>query len=317
MVGVNLNEGSMAYPIFFQNGVQTAPKNNIPKGVEVSDQEILCLKIQSNVQLDQPIRIIFHQDIPSDLQSKHVILQLEKNAHASVSFEYHGENVTYQRATKIEIQLAAGAELECYELQRESMQCQHSVRMHVQQKENSRFFLYQLQIGCAQIREDILVTLEEKNAQADCSGLYILREKQKMVLALKMNHLAQKTRSEQYYKGILFGESEGTWDSRVHVYPAAAQSISRQKNQNLVLSRGAIIHTKPELEIDHDDVSCAHGATIGNLDEEAFFYLRSRGIPEKMAYDLLIEAFTIEMLERFKNAELKICFRQHLDALPI
>ncbi|HSP35419.1 MAG TPA: SufD family Fe-S cluster assembly protein, partial [Thermoanaerobaculia bacterium] len=120
-----------------------------------------------------------------------------------------------------------------------------------------------------------------------------------------IDHIAPHCESHELYKGILDDHGRGIFDGRIIVRPNAQKTVSRQENRNLLLSETAIVDSKPTLEIHNDDVKCNHGSTIGQLEEEPMFYLRSRGIGEEEARNLLVYAFAAQIVERMKLAEVR------------
>jgi Fe-S cluster assembly protein SufD len=121
----------------------------------------------------------------------------------------------------------------------------------------------------------------------------------------RIDHAKANGTSEEVYKGILDGRARGVFNGRVKVHPDAQKTDARQTNKNLLLSRDAEIDTKPELEIYADDVKCSHGATVGQLDEQTIYYLRSRGIGESQARDLLTYGFAKDILDRIDLAPMR------------
>src|SRR5262249_27657709 len=131
---------------------------------------------------------------------------------------------------------------------------------------------------------------------------------------MKVEHQAPHSASRQYYNGILDEQARGVFHGRIIVHQGAQKTDAKQTNRNLLLSDEAQIDTKPQLEIYADDVKCTHGATIGQIDEDALFYLRSRGVPEREARGLLLFAFANESLDRMKTATVREWLRQTLGA---
>lgn len=163
----------------------------------------------------------------------------------------------------------------------------------------------QVSTGARVGREDLLVELIAEGAEAHLDGLYVARGQQTLDHHTSIRHCVGPTVSRQIYKGILSEESRGVFNGRVEIARGASGSNSSQLNKNLMLSRKAEIDTKPELRIDNDDVKAAHGATIGRLDPEHVFYLRSRGLSEGNAVDLLSRGFALDVLERVVSPELR------------
>ena len=213
--------------------------------------------------------------------------------------------------------IGKGARLEHYKIQRESKQATHIGHLQVKQLENSVLSHHVLNFGGALVRNDVDVDFRAENAECLLNGVYAPATNQHVDQHVKCSHFVPSCRSEQNYKGVLQGKSRAVFNGTVFVEKNAQHTHSEQQNKNLLLSAQAEIDTKPQLEIFADDVICAHGATVGQLDEDALFYLKARGIDEPLARQLLIDAFTIENFNRMPNAELaqwtKQLFNQQME----
>lgn len=141
----------------------------------------------------------------------------------------------------------------------------------------------------------ISVDFYEEHAAVHIFGLYQPREKQRVDIQTVMNHFVPHCESKQVWRGVLHDAATGVFDAKIIVHPKAQKTNAELSNKNLLLSKNAQINTKPALEIYVDDVTCSHGATIGFLDESALFYLRSRGIEETIAREMLVQAFVDEV----------------------
>lgn len=155
-------------------------------------------------------------------------------------------------------------------------------------------------------RENLLVRLTEPGAEAMLDALYLADGKRHVDHATAVEHLAPQTTSSQLYKGVLNDEARAVFNGRVHIHQIAQQSNAAQLNNNLILSKRAEIDTKPELEIDADDVKASHGATIGQLDPEHIFYLRARAITESDAIKILSKGFAQDVAFRIKNEFIRV-----------
>jgi Fe-S cluster assembly protein SufD len=155
--------------------------------------------------------------------------------------------------------------------------------------------------GGALVRNEIEAVLDGSAIEMGLNGLYLGRERQHIDNAIQIEHARPGSASDQFYKGVLDGRAQAAFAGRIVVQRDAQKTNAYQANNNLLLSPDAEIDTKPELEIFADDVKCSHGATAGELDERALFYLRSRGLEPATARSLLTYAFADEVLERFKN----------------
>jgi Fe-S cluster assembly protein SufD len=194
--------------------------------------------------------------------------------------------------------LADGASLEHYKLQEESEKAFHVARLDVRQARDSRFTSHSVSLGGELTRNDIGAALEAEGAECTLNGLYMVDGRQHVDFHTSVEHTQPRGTSREFYKGILGGRARGVFNGRIHVHPGAQKTDSQQSNQNLLLSRDAEVDTKPELEIYADDVKCSHGATVGQLDPDMLFYLRSRGIDPDAARGLLTYGFAQDVIER-------------------
>jgi len=176
----------------------------------------------------------------------------------------------------------------------------HVGTVQVHQERSSNVTSRTMAIGGGLVRNEINVALAAEGANLSMEGLFVLSGKQHVDNHTLIDHIAPHCDSVELFKGILDENARGIFDGRIIVEPNAVKTNSRQTNRNLLLSETAVIDSKPTLEIHNDDVKCNHGSTIGQLDEEALFYLRSRGISEAEARNLLVYAFASEIVGRIK-----------------
>lgn len=192
---------------------------------------------------------------------------------------------------------ADGAVVSHVKLQTESPQALHCGLLRVRQGASSNVRSHNIALGAALARNEIKVALEGEGAECTLNGLYLTTGRQHVDNHTTLDHARPHTTSTELYKGILDGKSEAVFHGRIIVRPVAQKTNAIQRNKNLLLSRDAAINTKPQLEIYADDVRCTHGATVGQVDQEAVFYLRSRGIGLEEARSLLTYAFTSDLIE--------------------
>lgn len=235
------------------------------------------------------------------------IIVLQKNAHATVIERYLGEtNACYVTNTVTQAQLGEKSTLTHYKLQNESQQAFHFGTLYVDQNQpNSEFSGHVISCGGLLSRSDTHIQLNAPMTHCLLNGLYQVSGHQHVDHHTSIAHQKPHGTSRQYYKGILDEKARGVFNGIVYVCPHAQKTDSIQSNQNLLLSAEAQVDTKPQLEILADDVRCVHGATVGQLNEDALFYLRSRGLDEAMARHLLMDAFFSEVLARFPDATLR------------
>ena len=169
-------------------------------------------------------------------------------------------------------------------------------------------------IGGALVRNEVNVALAGEGAGITLDGLFTMTGNQHVDNHTVIDHLRPHCDSMELYKGILDDSARGIFDGRIIVRPDAVKTNSRQINHNLLLSETAIVDSKPTLEIHNDDVKCNHGSTIGQLDEDAMFYLRARGIGEIDARNLLVYAFASEIVDRIKTDAVREQVRRALFA---
>jgi Fe-S cluster assembly protein SufD len=195
-----------------------------------------------------------------------------------------------------EIDLGDGSRVEHIRLQDEADTGFSIAGLHVRQARDSEFVSHNYCLGGALARNDVVVLLEEPGAHCTLNGLFMVRGSQHVDNHVRIDHLAMHTQSEQNYRGVADGRARGVYNGKVVVHVGADKTDAIQSSKNLLLSDKAEIDTKPELEIYADDVKCRHGATVGQLDADALFYLRSRGIDLETARALLTYAFAEDVV---------------------
>ncbi|HKK14379.1 MAG TPA: Fe-S cluster assembly protein SufD, partial [Gammaproteobacteria bacterium] len=204
-----------------------------------------------------------------------------------------------------EVVAEPGAVIEHYKLERESPKGYHVAGTHVHQDRDSRYTSHHVTLGGRLVRNDIRADLAAEGADCTLNGLYVIGGRQHVDNHTRIDHRAPHTTSREWYKGVLDGRSRSVFDGRVVVHPDAQKTDARQTNNNLLLSRDAEADSKPQLEIYADDVKCSHGSTVGQLDRDSLFYLRSRAIDEQSARNVLVYAFAADLLERMGLAPLR------------
>jgi Fe-S cluster assembly protein SufD len=214
-----------------------------------------------------------------------------------------GEGPCFSSAVT-EIVAGESAVVEYAKLHQESAAASHVGTVQVEQRRSSSVSTHSFVFGGGLIREDLSIVLGGEGADAQLNGLYLTTGKQHVDNHTTLDHAKPHCSSRELYKGVLDGQSSGVFNGRVIVRKDAQKTDSKQSNKNLLLSEEAVINTKPELEIFADDVKCTHGATIGQVDQEAVFYLRSRGIGHNEARKILTFAFANEVIGRVKYAPL-------------
>ena len=266
------------------------------------------IQIPADTTVEAPIHLVFlaHADVTPLLLSPRVLVQLGAGSRATLVESHLGsEGECYLNNAVTEVVLETGAALEHYQLQNESTSAFHVALLGVRQAEGSRFAAHSVALGAALARQEVRVRLEGPGAEVVLNGLYLPCGEQHLDNQTCIEHLAPRCTSRERYKGVIDGRGHGVFDGRIIVRPGAIKTDASQSIKNLLLSASAQANAQPRLEILADDVKCAHGAAVGQLDEQALFYLRSRGIPRAAARALLTYAFVSEMLEAIRPAPLR------------
>lgn len=283
-------------------------------------QDGVVIKLDAGVQLDAPLQLVFVSTKRPQSIACHprILLQLGQGAQATLLETWFGlEGAANFSNSYMQISLAESAQLEHFRLQREAVGEFHVSRLSVNQQTASRYISHTLNLGGLWVRNDLHGRLNAPEAETMFNGLYLADGRQHIDNHTRIDHLAPNTRSDELYRGIISGHGHAVFNGKVVVAKHAIKTDAAQANDNLLLSRQGEIDTKPELEIYADDVKCSHGATIGQLDEQSLFYLRSRGLGLEQARDLLVGAFALTVLNRIVSPALRVFARQQLTtALP-
>jgi Fe-S cluster assembly protein SufD len=270
----------------------------------------LVLRLARGAALDQPLHVIsigapVGGQAPS-FHPRHVI-QLEADATATVIESHVGAGL-YLANTVSDITVASGAALKHFTLQNQAADAFHvgAVRLGLAARATYEGFV--LQIGARLARHELRATIDGADVECRMNGLYLAAGSQHLDNTTAIDHAQPGSRSRQLFKGVLDDAARGVFQGRVLVRPNAQKTDAHQLSRALLLSRKAEMDGKPELEIYADDVRCSHGATIGSLDQEPMFYLRSRGIDEQTAYRMLVEAFAVEAIDEISVPSVRDAF---------
>ena len=256
----------------------------------------------------QPIHLLFVStgQRANVVSHPRVLVVVEPDAQATIVESYVGlGSEPYLTNSVSEFFLGPNAVLDHYRVQRESTAAFHIAATHVHEERAAQFRSTAITLGGRLTRHHVHTTLAGEGVDSTLNGLYIEDGTQHVDNHTLIEHAQPNCQSHEFYKGILGGRATGVFRGKIHVHQAAQKTDAYQANQNLLLSETAQINTKPQLEIYADDVKCSHGATIGQLDEDALFYLRSRGIGHQEAVRVLTRAFAGEVLDRVRVPALK------------
>ncbi len=229
------------------------------------------------------------------------LIVAEQSAELTVVESYAGfTGDKYLTCPVTEIIGGANSVVDHYRLGEESNDAYHLATLKIHLERDANFFTHSVNHGGAIVRNDIQAYLGGEGIHCTLNGLYLGRGKQLVDHHMWVDHAKPNCHSYELFKGILEDSSRAVFNGRIKVHEDAQKTDAKQSSQHLLLSDNALAHSNPQLEIFADDVKCTHGSTTGHLDEEAVFYLRSRGISQEAARSLLTYAFACEVLEEFR-----------------
>jgi Fe-S cluster assembly protein SufD len=266
------------------------------------------VRIARGIVLDEPIHLLFVSTGSKEPQMVHPrnLLIAERNAQASIVEEHASlaDGVLFANAVT-ELIAAENSVVSYHMIEQENRNAFHISTLRIQQERDANVNSHSVLIGGALVRNNVHPVLAGPGGECLINGLYLGDDKQHMDNYMMVEHASPRCASHQFYNGILSGHAHGVFHGRILVHKDAQKTDAKQTNRNLLLSDDAQIDTKPQLEIYADDVKCTHGATIGQIDETSLFYLRSRGLDEPSARDMLLLAFAGQCLERIKQGSIR------------
>ncbi len=275
-------------------------------------QDGAYINIPDKTILNKPIHIVHIQTQNNVNQMnylKHFIVAGEQSE-ASIIEDYIGlEGNQYFNSIASDIVAKQNSTLNHYRLQRDSKQAFHIAKTNIFPEKNAVVNTYHIALGSKLMRHDLNYCFNHAGASGNLIGLYYGHQNQHLDFHTRVDHIAEQCDSRQNYKGVMSDNARGVFNGKIIVHKNAQKTNAHLDNRNLLLSEKAEIDTKPELEIDADDVQCSHGATVGCLDEQALFYLQSRGISADKAKKILIQAFISEILDLLPNEQIQSYIR--------
>ena len=266
-------------------------------------ENVIFLRIERGAVIEEPIHIIYTSQGERTVTHPRTLIVVGADAHCTIVETYIGTGAYFTNAVT-EIVAGDSSVVDHYKVQQEAPDAFHIATMQATLGRSANFSSLSISLGGALVRNDANATLSE-GTDATLNGLYIVNGRQHIDNHTQIDHAKPHGTSHELYKGILDGRAAAVFNGRIIVRKDAQKTDSKQTNKNLVLSDDAVIDTKPELQIFADDVRCTHGATIGQLDAEALFYLQSRGIGKSQARSLLTYAFAQDIIDRVKVPALK------------
>ncbi|HEV7671119.1 MAG TPA: Fe-S cluster assembly protein SufD [Thermoanaerobaculia bacterium] len=259
-----------------------------------------CILLPRSARIEAPIHLVFVATGGAMSFPRNLIV-LGVDAQATVVETYMGIPGSGGASLTVpvtEIVTLADANLRHVKVQREEHDAFHVAAFDLYQERSSRVASHSISLGGGLVRNDLHAVLAGEGADCVLNGLYLVEGRQLVDNHMKVEHAAAHCDSHELYKGVLDGKARAVFNGLIHVHPGAQKTDAKQSNRNLLLSSEAIANSNPQLEIYADDVKCTHGSTVGQLDEDAIFYLRSRGIGLEAAQSLLTYAFASELVER-------------------
>lgn len=295
------------------------PRQHLAPGADIAGSPFVALNtafmndgaflsVVDDAVIETPIHLMFLSGSAGEpvVSFPRNLFVLGRNAKATVVEYYWGtDGSPYFTNAVTEVTLGPGARLEHYKVQQEGNQGFHIGALRIFQDRLSRLESHSISLGGVLVRNDIHTRLAAEGAEACLNGLYLAGGRQHMDNHTRIDHEMPRTRSEENYRGVVDGRARAVFNGKVVVHQDAQKSDAHQSNANLLLSDDAEVDTKPELEIYADDVKCSHGATVGRLDQNMLFYLRTRAIPAATARSLLTFAFAEDVISRIRLAAIR------------
>jgi len=274
------------------------------------------VSIDKGALVEKPIHLIFLTSSEKEDITYHprILVLAGEDSHATLIESYGSlrDGQIFCNAVS-EVLLEPGASLQHYRVQRHSQKAFHVGTNHVKLGNDSTFTSVTMDLGGKLVRNNLNVLMEGPGSSCMLNGVYLVTDSQHVDNQVIIDHAAPRTTSREVYKGILNDKSRAVFHGGIIVREGAQQVDSKQENKNLLLSNEAEADTKPAFWIYADDVKCGHGAASGKLDEDALFYLRSRGLPEHEARMLLMKGFVSEVISTIPNKSLQSHIEEMVD----
>lgn len=325
-----------AVPLLFADGRRTAVAGSppLPAGVEILEQDeawrrlraiqsrdqfhdyplsaintafspgCTLLRVAADADVRQPLHVLYGGAQTTRAAQARLVIELGRGSRLCVVQHFAARGGGWTNSVTQTIQEPA-SRLILHRLQEHAEAHCHTELLHARLAREATARLGYADIGARLVRNDLRVELAEPGAGCDIAGVFLASRGQHVDNHTRVDHIAPHTTSSEAFRGIVGERGRGVFNGKVVVHAGARGTDARQSSDNLLLADRAEVNTKPELEIYTDDVKCAHGATVGELDVEQLFYLRSRGLDEATARNLLIFAFANALLRRIETPELR------------
>ncbi len=274
------------------------------------------IHVPSGVTVEKTIHVLFlatARDGTPTVSYPRNLFVAEESSQVTVVESYGGfRDDRYFTCPVTEIVGLANSVIDHYRLGQESLGAFHVATQKVYLSRDANFFTHSINHGGALVRNDIQALLDAEGIHCTLNGLYLARGSQHVDHQMRVDHAKPNCHSYELFKGILEDRARAVFNGRIYVHQDAQKTDAKQSNRNLLLSKGALVYSNPQLEIFADDVRCTHGSTTGHLDDEAIFYLRSRGIGEEAARSLLTYSFAGEVLDEIRLEAVRKEFEEFL-----
>lgn len=325
--------------VFYNDMFRKDLSSDLPKGVSISDDLELLLEddtfyldapfsllnstffksginisIEKNLILDKTIRIIYNSDgNDSGITYPRVVLNVGESASCTI-LEHHINNIdsSFQNSVT-RISIDNNANLEHIKIQKNLDSVIDISTTTVKQKKESNYNFFQYCEGSELGRNNIHIIMDGHGSNCNLSGISLTKNMQQLDNNILVEHIGRHTNSSQNFKSILDDSSSGVFNGKVVIREGAIKTDASQSNKNIILSKNAGMNSNPQMEIYNDDVKCAHGSSTGELDQEALFYMRSRGLDIVDAKSLLLRGFIAELIGKIKNKNIKNYLFENFD----
>lgn len=277
-------------------------------------QDGVGIRIAKKTNLNQSIQVVFISTEDAVFSGLRNAIICEDFASAHLVFNYVSFNATSNFVNAIsEIKVGSNAQLTIDKIQNEADSTYSIITELVDQAKDSNFTINTITLDGGLVRNNLKIEVSGENCETNLNGVYILKGQQHVDNHTTVDHKVAHCNSNEAYKGVIYDKATAVFNGKVFVRKDAQKTNAFQQNANVLMSLDASVNSKPELEIYADDVKCSHGSTTGQLDEEAIFYLRARGISERMAKQLVVNAFVVDVVNKILNTQVKDFVFQHIE----
>jgi len=284
----------------------------MPQGLTAAAPEEIVIHKKRGEVCGEPVDVLW-TGLHGQIHTPVLNIEIEPNSELFIIERNEGQGAYWKNAAT-SIKIGDNARLIHIRIQEDSAESINTNMVEITLGRDAHYDSFTLNLGGKLTRHEIRAVLSGPGAEIHLNGLNLLKGKQHGDTTILVEHAAPNCQSNQFYRSILDDESRGVFQGKVHVHKIAQKTDGYQLSNTILLSPKAEMDTKPELEIYADDVKCSHGATTGQLDQEPLFYMQSRGIDEKSAKALLIQAFVAEVFDNIQDESLKISLERRVEA---